>query len=80
MVEANFQVEWLTWLGLLFRGVLKYSDYRKTREALAVSNQELAKAKAELNSCENSCLMNTRYVVIVGFLLLVVAVIAARRG
>jgi hypothetical protein len=59
--------------------MLKYSDYRKTKDALAASSQELTRAKAELDSCRNSCEARTRFVFVLG-LLLVIVVIVGRRG
>jgi hypothetical protein len=83
IIEANFHIEFLTVLRVLFQGVLKDFDYRKIREALAssnealaVSNQELAKTKAELETCQ----MSTRRMFAVGFFVLLLVILASRRG
>lgn len=76
IIEANFQIEWLTLLQLLFRSVLKYFDFQKTREALAASNQELARTKAELETCQ----MSKRQMFAVGLVVLLLAIVVARRG
>ncbi len=76
IIEANFHAQGVGLLRLLFQGVLKYFNYRKTREALAISNQELATTRAQLNSCQTS----NRLVVAFGLFLLLAVLIAARRG
>lgn len=76
IIEANFHIEFLTVLRVLFQGVLQYFDYRKTREALVVSNQELARTKAELETCQ----MSTRFIVVLGLVMFLLMFIATKRG
>jgi hypothetical protein len=73
ILEANFHIEFLTMFKFLLQGVLKYFDYRKTREALAVSNQELSRTRAELTSCK----MSTRWIIGIGLFVLLLVLIAA---
>jgi hypothetical protein len=75
-VESSLQMEWLTLLQLLVRGALSCFDCRKTGEALSLSHQELARTKAELNSCRTT----NRRAFAFGILMLLLVIVAARRG
>ncbi len=77
-LPANFQMEWLPLLRLLFSGLLKCVDCHKTRDALAVRNQELVRTRAELKSCQT----NNRILLGLGFLtlMLLAVIMAGRRG
>jgi hypothetical protein len=79
-IEANFHTEVLALSQALFRIVLRYVDYRKTREALVVSNQELARTKAELRTCQNTCRVSTRWIVGLGLFLFLLMLVSAKRG
>jgi hypothetical protein len=80
VIEANFHAEAVALLQVLFRSVLKYFGYRKTREALAVSNEELARTKAGLHTCQNTCRISTRGIVGLGlFVILLMFVVEGKR-
>jgi hypothetical protein len=79
LVLSNFQMEWFAFLRLLLSGLFRCFDCHKTRNALAVSNQELVRTRAELKSCQTS----NRLLLGLGFLtfvLFAVFIIAGRRG
>jgi hypothetical protein len=78
VVLANFQMEWLPLLRTLLSGLFTCFDCRKTRTALAASNQELVRTRADLKSCQT----NNRVLLGFGFLALMLFafVVAGRRG